>query len=198
MSSRRSVGTDAIKYSLLVFTEGEATENEYLTHYKRLQRQTTTVEIDDFHGTPLALVKQAAETKRRNERQAKRKGRAHDEVWCVFDVDEHPDLADALCQAHDNGIKVAISSPCIELWFLLHFCDQTAHIHRHKAQRRAKEFGCEKRLDKKVLVRLQAGFTEAKRRAQQLDTKHEGDGSPQYENPSSNVWEIIDSIARIV
>lgn len=197
MPRGRRVSTDAVKHSLLVFTEGKATESEYLTHYKRLHRQTTTVEIDPFHGTPLALVKRAAETKRRNEKRAKREGRAHDEVWCVFDVDEHAHLSEAIVQARDNGINIAISSPCIELWFLLHFENQTAFIERHDVQRRSKEkLGCEKRLDKEALELLEENFGDAKDRAQGLDKKHEGDGSPEHENPSTNVWEIIDSIAR--
>ncbi len=197
MPRKRRVSTDAVKRSLLVFTEGEATESEYLTHYKRLHRRTTTVEIDPFHGTPLALVKRAAETKRRNEKRAKRQGRAHDEVWCVFDVDEHVNLSEAIVQARDNGIKVAISNPCIELWFLIHFENQMAHIERHDVQRRSKEkLRCEKRLDKEALALLEENFGDAKLRARRLDEKHEGDGSPEHENPSSNVWKIIDSISQ--
>lgn len=55
------------------------------------------VTIDDFHGAPLSLVDRAVEAKRREARDEKKgKGRAHDEVWCVFDRDEHPNIAEAL------------------------------------------------------------------------------------------------------
>jgi hypothetical protein len=48
----------------------------------------------------------------------------------VFDVDGHPNLPAAIEQANANGIKLAISNPCFELWALLHFRDQRGHIER--------------------------------------------------------------------
>jgi hypothetical protein len=193
---RRRVTANAVKRSLLVFSEGAVTEEGYLLHYWRLHRRAVTVEIDEFHGTPLALVQRAAKAKRRNERVASRQGRAHDEVWCVFDVDDHPQLAEALAMAREHGIHLAISNPCIELWFLLHFEDQTAYIERRQVQSLAKEkLGCGKRLDDDALGALQEGFEEAKERAQRLDVKHEGDGSGANANPSSGVWRLVDSIA---
>ena len=79
---------------LLVFTEGERTEDGYLVHWRRAYRDRVLVTIDEFHGTPLSLVNHAAEAKRRETRDEKKgRGRAHDEVWCVFDNDEHPHVA---------------------------------------------------------------------------------------------------------
>jgi hypothetical protein len=54
-----------------------------------------------------------------------------DEVWCVFDVDEHPKLAEARDQANANGIQLAVSNPCFELWLLLHFQEHRAHAGGH-------------------------------------------------------------------
>lgn len=39
----------------------------------------------------------------------------------MFDRDKHTRLPEALKMAKDNGIKVALSSPCFEFWYLLHF-----------------------------------------------------------------------------
>jgi hypothetical protein len=194
---RRRVTANAVKRSLLVFSEGEATEEGYLLHYWRLYRRAVTVEIDGFHGTPLALVQRAVKAKRQNERAAPRRGRAHDEVWCVFDVDDHPRLAEGLALAREHGIHLAISNPCIELWFLLHFEDRTAYIERREAQSLAKErLGCGKRLDEAALAALQEGFEAARERAQRLDVKHTGDGSGAHANPSSGAWRLVDSIAN--
>ena len=80
--------------------------------------------------------------KREAQREAKRQrdvNLEYDEVWCVFDVDEHPHLTEALDQAQANGIGVALSNPCFELWILLHFQDQRAHIERHKLQSLCRE-----------------------------------------------------------
>jgi hypothetical protein len=67
------------------------------------------------------------------------RGRPHDQVWCVFDRDEHPNFAKAIDLADRHGINLAISNPCLELWVILHFEDQTAYLERQTAQDRAEE-----------------------------------------------------------
>jgi hypothetical protein len=44
-----------------------------------------------------------------------------DEVWAVFDQDQHTTVAEAKSLAEQNGIKVGFSKPSFELWLLLHF-----------------------------------------------------------------------------
>jgi hypothetical protein len=115
----------------------------------------------------------------------------------VFDVDEHPKLREAIELADAAGIKLAISNPCIELWFLLHFASQTAYIERHAAQTQAKShLNCGKELDESALGLLATNFPTAMSRAIALDAKHEGDGTPAPGNPSSGVWGIVEAIAR--
>ena len=97
----------------------------------------------------------------------------HDEYWCVFDVDVHPYLREATALAKSNGIKLAISNPCIELWFLLHFANQTAYIERREATRLAKErLGSGKGLAPQALDELGENFDVAKERAVRLEAKH--------------------------
>ena len=48
----------------------------------------------------------------------------YDEVWCVIDVEAptpHESLDRAVFKARDHGLNVAISNPCFEFWYLLHF-----------------------------------------------------------------------------
>ena len=173
------------------------TEEEYLKHYHRRFRARVNVEIHEFHGTPLALVERAVQEKGANAKAEKRgRGRAHDQVWCVFDVDVHPHLAEAIELATRNEINLAISNPCIELWFLLHFAEQSAYIDRHAAQKTAKfHLRCEKVLTSAALELLDEGFELAKERAQRLEEKHRGDGTPAPGNPSSGAWRIVDAIS---
>lgn len=180
---------------ILVFTEGE-TEVDYLTAYWRDNANKVTVTIDAFHGSPKSLVDRAATAKRSDARSAKRGGgRPFDEIWCVFDCDEHPFVPEALQKAADNGIGVAYSVPCIELWFVLHFEDQQAHIERGPAQARSKTLlGSQKRLGRDEARELAGRFEDAKARAQALELKHDGDGSPVHTNPSSTIWRLVDRI----
>jgi RloB-like protein len=194
---RRRVSKQAIRYALLVFVEGAVTEEQYLKHLHRRNRLRVHVDVDEFRGDPLSLVRRAIDAKKREERAERRgRGRAHDEVWCVFDVDEHPDLKHAISLAREHGISLAISNPCLELWFLLHFQDQTGFMHRHEAQAAAEEHTeCDKTLTEAGLAMLDAGYPDAKDRARHLEAKHEGDGTSfPDDNPSSGVWRIVDSI----
>lgn len=122
-------------------------------------------------------------------------GSGFDQYWCIFDVDDHPKLSEALNMAQANNIQIALSSPCLELWFLLHFGDQTAYIERHPAQKRSEQhLKCSKDLTQAALDLLAENFTVAKSRAQALAMKHDADGSWQPWNPHSEVWKLVDVI----
>ena len=87
-----------------------------------MHRESVIVTIDDYHASPMQLVEEAAAKRVIDLRAAKRgQGAPYDEYWCVFDVDEHPYLNRALELARTSGISIALSNPCLELWFLLHF-----------------------------------------------------------------------------
>ncbi|MEV4568617.1 RloB family protein [Nonomuraea sp. NPDC049419] len=179
-----------------MFTEGTKTEVLYLQHWYRLFRDRVIVTIDDFHSVPLSLVRAASERKRADQREAKRgRGRAFDEYWCMFDVDEFPNLPEAFHIAAQHDINIAVSNPCVELWFMLHFQNQTAALERGLAQTLAKKhLACEKALTPRALDQLVDRYEAARRRAQKLDGKHEGDGSPPRSNPSSGVWQLIERV----
>lgn len=164
--------------------------------WRREYRDRILVTINSFHGVPLSLVDRAVETKKAEAREERRgRGRAHDGIWCMFDVDDHPNLTEAIQKAEANGIGLAISNPCIELWFILHFEDHTAYLSREYAQSRsAKLLRCKKRLSREATDRLYENYEDARQRAQRLDVKHKGDGSPSRSNPSSGIWELIECI----
>jgi len=143
-------------------------------------------------------VKRAVERGRAEAREEKQhRGRAFDEIWCVFDHDNHPDLNAALGLARNAGIKVAFSNPCIELWFILHFQDQRAWISGPDARRLSRTLlGCSKVLDGQALETLVTRYGDAAERAKALLGMHRANGSPDNENPSSGVWELVESIKR--
>lgn len=199
---RRSVPTasGARRTDLLVFVEGVRTEVQYINFWYRQHRAGILVEIAETHGTPMTLVEAAIEKRQLEQREERRgRGRAHDEYWCVFDRDEHPRFEEAVKLAQENQICLAVSNPCIELWFVWHFEDQTAHVERGDIQRRSKDvLGCEKTLAETALMKLGDSdrYDAAKRRATRMSVKHEGDGSPPGSNPSSGTFHLIDRIRR--
>ena len=99
--------------------------------------------------------------------------------------------------AGDNKVEVALSTPCIELWFILHFKDQRAHLETRQAKSASRSLlKCGEALSSEALHELQERFEDARRRARQLDGWHEANGSPPRSNPSSDVWRLIDRISE--
>ena len=181
---------------LLIFVEGERTEDTYVKFWWRRNRDKVVVTVDPRPGPPMALVERAIAKKEREEKEERRgRGAAHDEVWCVFDVDQHQQWQAAISKAERHGINVALSNPCLELWFILHYEDQTAHIETQQAVKRARTLiKCGKTPSEAALEDLADRYESAVQRARALDEKHVGDGSPGHSNPSSGAWRLIDQI----
>lgn len=193
---RRRTDYGQQRREFLLFVEGKVTEVEYFTELARRFRERTRVIIDEYHGGPLQLVKAAADRLEAEQKlERKRRGKAPDEVWCVFDTDEHPNIPQALALAAAKGIHVACSNPCIELWFVLHYEDQNAYIHRHDIQKRSRDLlKCDKHLSEDAMSDLYDRIDAATARASALDTKHLGDGSPSGSNPSTRAAALVGAI----
>ncbi|WP_281388994.1 RloB family protein [Kribbella qitaiheensis] len=176
-----------------MFCEGEASEPDYINAVKRLpqvQRNVAVnIEIDPERGVPLTLVERAV---------ARLKSDAEiDECWCVFDVEwprHHPNLDRALRMAKTNGIKLAISTPCFELWLILHFQDQTAFLDNRTAESlsRRLEGRTGKRIDGSKYLPLRR---DASKRAAALVDRHRRDQTVfPNDNPSSTMHELLATI----
>src|SRR5688572_17963050 len=124
---------------LLVVCEGAVTERAYLESLRRhFANRLVRIRFDDRGAVPLTLVERAIELRTQAEADAARTDDGflrYDEVWCVFDVDEHPNLDASRRLAIEAGIEIALSNPCFELWLLLHFVTHTAYVTRSEARR---------------------------------------------------------------
>jgi hypothetical protein len=181
---------------ILIVCEGENTEPQYFDAFvKSCKNPRVRIHLHDETGVPLTLVRIAKEAKAEAQRKAKREGDdflKYDSVWCVFDVDEHPNIPDAMTMATDNGIELSISSPCFELWLFLHFQDSPGVMHRHKLQKSMEKLIPE--YDKRVdYSDYEAGYSDAVRRAKKLTEQAERVGDPIY-NPSTGVYRLTEMI----
>ncbi len=182
---------------LLVFAEGRQTEPVYFTHWYRSYRDRVIVKIARHQETtPLHLVRRAIQQRASDLAEARRgRGDAYDQYWCVFDVDAHPGLAEALALAAAHDIQVALSSPCFELWLILHFEYRAGCLNAALAERLSDAYlDCGKVPTPAALGALADRFEVARQRAQRLDRKHVADGSAPPANPSSTVWRLVDEI----
>lgn len=177
---------------VLVLTEGEVTEPEYLNGVRiALRLSTVDIKIMPSGAVPRTLVERAVSAKRDAQRLARRDGdknRLYDEVWCVFDVDTHPNVRDAEALANANSIKLAISNPSFELWLLLHFSDQQAFLTPADARSRLRRFVPS--YEKRVAFHLYDGTRSlAESRAEQLNSFNERNDCIGA-NPSTSVFKL--------
>lgn len=183
---------------ILIFCEGTLTEPQYFDDFRREEHNALVdVIIDGEGGSPKTLVERAAVQKgiRKGRKRFADDNLKYDEVWCVYDVDQHPKLADAYQQARDNGIELAISNPCFELWLLLHFADQNAHIERNKAAALLRTHipGYAKRAPFDI---LRQGYEDAVIRAKVLKKRCETSGN-KGGNPSTEVYRLTEHIRAL-
>ena len=181
------------RYVVRVLTEGVRTEPDYLVEWRR-DNDRVHVDFADCGMSPDALVKRAKAYLWDQPRR--RKDRDFDEIWCVFDTDDHVHLTHAIADAKNSGINVAISNPCFELWLVLHARDQTGYIDRRAVQRLSRDLGFSdgKRIAEAAKDTLISCFQDAKQRAQRLDQHHADNNSPRRSNPSTDVWRLVDAI----
>ena len=181
---------------ILIVTEGAVTEPEYLCGLAKHSRNPRVrIKMTKGAAVPTTIVKTASEIKETSEKRAQLEdddNLRYDEVWCVFDVDQHPDIPSATQVARENGLKLAISNPCIELWLWLHFSEQPGmkdgKTLRTKMRRHLPKY--DKHVD---FSRFVAGYQDAVRRASRLDSDAEKAGEP-GRNPTTGVWRLTETI----
>jgi hypothetical protein len=184
---------------LLIICEGKVTEPSYFKGLIQAEQiRLIEVVVDNEGGTPKTLVERAVSRIKASKRQAKGardQNLKYDEIWCVFDVDEHPKLMDALQQAKAQGISITISNPCFELWLLLHFTYHSAWIDRHAVQNACREHL--KDFDKYINFSEVSNYIEvAILRAEQLEKWQETRGCS-GENPSTTVHRLVQHIIHM-
>lgn len=186
------------KTRILVVCEGEVTEPEYLRALAHRERNPL-LHVEPFGpaGVPLTVVQKAIAMRNAKEEEAK----AHhdenlrwDEVWVVHDHDDHPNISKAHQLATRNHIEVAYSNPSFELWALLHFQEQRAHVHRTRVRDALKKHlpRYDKLLD---FEKVHKGYDDARSRAEALDVSARKDGEP-GRNPSTDVYRLTERLRR--
>jgi hypothetical protein len=120
-----------------------------------------------------------------------------DEFWCIFDVEwpkNHPGLKEAIEQARQNGIQLAVSNPCFEIWLILHFQGHGAWLDNDDARRlrRSLDGSSDKGLDPAKYMPFAA---DAARRAAELDKRHLHNNTIfPHNNPSSGMHDLLASV----
>ncbi len=186
---------------ILIVCEGLKTEPLYF-HGIRIRKRIPETRIKivtskECNGTdPLTLVRCAKDVFE----EMKADGLVYDEIWVVFDHDDHQTIEQAMDMAKGNSFNVAFSNPCFELWYLLHYDRQTAHIHRVDCAKQLRATG---RLDGYVKGRpsvyeeLRHLQSTAIENARHLRERHDNNGDLPTSNPSTTVDLLVEFLEKI-
>ncbi len=192
---RRQKSSRESKRHFFLFCEGKNTEPAYFSALKRtLTGALITVETKPGVGVPMTIATEAVKFAKsqgmtKTSRRKKNSFEENDEVWAVFDRDEHPNFDEAISLCQANNVGVARSNPCFELWLILHEGDYNRPDHRDAVQRKLKKLRPEydNRKGKipdcdDLVTRVEA----AEERGKVLVERREEEGDP-HGNPSTTV-----------
>lgn len=186
----------APKPRLLIVCEGKVTEPEYFRGFANACKNSRVkLEIAPEAGVPLTVVTIARDRRKAAEAEALSEDDVnlkYDSVWAIFDVDDHPNIPEAIQLARDNSIELAISNPAFELWLLLHFQDQPGMKERAKVRKLLDRYI--KDYDKSVnYADYKSGYEHAVKRAMPLGAcnLHRCQPGP---NPSTGAHVLTESI----
>ena len=125
----------------VLYCEGGNTEPDYFYALERVvKNRLLEIEYDSPAGVPFTIAEKAvARAKRMGLRRGRSSFEERDQVWAVFDRDEHPRFEEAVTLCEQNGVNVARSNPCFEIWLILHHEDCHRPLTRQEAQRRLQQ-----------------------------------------------------------
>ena len=107
--------------NVFLLVEGR-TEETYLSHLKK-RNSNYSLHVERFDGNqPMKMVKRCI-ARFKEKGMSKRDG---DLAFCVMDVDDNTieDLEKAFDYADAHNVKIIISNPCFEVFFLFHYVNE--------------------------------------------------------------------------
>lgn len=177
---RRQQGIVEQRAAILVATNGEKTEVDYLSSLKREPWiKPAKIVIVFESGSPEEVVRGAARRRDRDD---------YDHAWAVCDVDQY-DTARAVSLADAMAVELLWSNPCFEVWLILHkgMCTNYVEDGRRAGERLRAHIST---WDKNALRfgDFRDGVRDAVQRAKAL-------GEPPNANPSTAVWRLIEALS---
>lgn len=134
------------KKKFTIYSEGRNTEPEYFRAVKKcFMGALVHLELIAPAGVPMTIAEKACldVSKKSKRKKGASSFEENDEVWAVFDRDEHPKCDEAIAKCQTSGVGVAFSDPCFELWLILHHSDFDRPDDRHDVQKAFQNICCD-------------------------------------------------------
>jgi len=186
------------KILISIICEGKVTEPEYFLSMARHCGALIEVNliVERGAGVPTSVVNKAIELK--SFHQGSDSFEERDQIWAVFDRDEHPNISQAIARAEAAGVSVAYSNPCFELWLVLHYQDHDAPVGRREIQRTLRRLmpGYDPNQSKKAMFdQIRDLIASAEQRAERMEGRRETERNRRG-NPSTTVYKLTSEIRK--
>ncbi|MDB5283342.1 MAG: hypothetical protein JWO06_2417, partial [Bacteroidota bacterium] len=122
----RVTGIISVREPLLIVCEDSKSSVFYFREKRDdLRLEAAKVKVTGESGShPKSVVEFARIERDKNKEACRKSGEVpYSHVYCVFDVDEHPQIEGVIQRARDLGLIPIVSNQSFELWYLLHFLD---------------------------------------------------------------------------
>ncbi|MDO5148210.1 MAG: RloB family protein [Oscillospiraceae bacterium] len=193
---RKSHGRRKRKPVIYIICEGSETEIRYFKKFRSRECNIDIVPIPSQYKSADKLVQKSLATIGYNPYYPDE----GDIVWCVFDRDDNSDaiLMKAKQTAVKEGYKIAFSNPSFEIWFLLHFSNQTTPlencesvVNQLKKKGKLEQYEKNKEVYEQLKSLQEVAIERAKKRMYELQEEHIEIISRES-NPVTTVFELVE------
>ena len=188
------------KRVILVSYEGNnKTEKKYFENFKMRDKEYRIIEVPGNETDSVSMVRQTIAKAKKEKLNLN----SYDKAYCIFDTDAKKDKANQIEKAINLAIKNKIipivSTPCVELWFLLHFELTTAELTNNEAIERLQTH-CNK-YDKSydIYNDIKGNINKAIENAKKLEKyqKENGKRLQSFEaNPYTEMYKLIQELNK--
>ncbi len=188
------------KSKILIAAEGKnKTEKTYFSNFENGKKPYNITYARGNNTDPLKLVKMLI----KEIDNLKLDLQDDDIAYCIFDTDVDPNknkiIEEAIQLAKTHNIKIITSSPCFELWFLLHYEYTTSSMNNEDVIKRLKSHYSKYSKNCNIYPVISSKTKIAYDSAKKLE-KYQIDNSRNIKsveaNPHTEVYQIIDELEK--
>ena len=206
IEQNRTISNDRVrkirkqKSKILIAVEGKnKTEKTYFSNFEDGKKPYNITYAKGNNTDPLKLVKMLVKEIEKMELDLQ----DGDAAYCIFDTDIDPDknkiINEAIQLAMKNNIKIITSSPCVELWFLLHYDYTTANMRNEEVIKRLKKFYPKYEKNVNIFPDIIENLYKAIERAKKLE-KYQLDNNRRIgtveANPNTEIYKIVEYLIK--
>lgn len=186
------------KNKILIAVEGtNKTEKIYFSNFDDGKKPYTITIAKGNDTDPLGMIKLLSKEIDKRDIDLSN----GDIAFCIFDTDinskKNKIIEDAINLAKEKGIRVITSTPCIELWFLLHFEYTTARLSNNGVIKRLKKYLPKYQKNINIFSDIKDKVYEAIERAKRLESfqlqNNKVIGMVEA-NPNTEMYKIVEEL----